>query len=182
MLGGRHHEAVDADDVLVEGGQLHRRVVRKNLAPGLGPEAGNEVDAAHRRPRLAQRGDRTARHRSPAFPAKHRTRGTRAPRSRARRCRSADYESRPCHSLREATHECKRRVGDAAAPGGRLSAVDASATAMRAAPAARWTARRSPQDDQSFRHAHAHHQPAGGNGRERRSGLLDREVHHAAFA
>src|SRR6266545_4762268 len=59
VLRGRHDEAVAAGNVLVEAGQVRRRVVRKRLAPGLGPDAGDEIDAAHRRPRLAQRGDRS---------------------------------------------------------------------------------------------------------------------------
>ena len=50
--------AVDADQVLVEPVDAGGRVVGDGLAPELGPEARDEVDAAHRRPRLAQRGDR----------------------------------------------------------------------------------------------------------------------------
>src|SRR6266542_595328 len=82
VLRGRHDEAVAAGNVLVEAGQVRRRVVRKRLAPGL----------------------------SSAFPPKHRTRGTRVQLSRARRCRPAGYESRPCDSLRETANECKRRA------------------------------------------------------------------------
>ena len=55
VLGRRHHEAVDAGEVVVEARDAVRRVVRRDLAPELGPEPGDEVDAAHRRPRLAQR-------------------------------------------------------------------------------------------------------------------------------
>src|SRR6266545_916529 len=112
VLRGRHDEAVAAGNVLVEAGQVRRRVVRKRLAPGLGPDAGDEIDAAHRRPRLAQRGDRS-----------HQA-------CRRLSLRSIELEVRVCSGpegedaalrttsrghatpLREAANECKRRVCD----------------------------------------------------------------------
>ena len=64
-----------------------RCVVGRDLAPELGPEAGDEVDAAHRRPRLAQRRDRVHEV-AGAQPARAgRTRGRRVTRCRARRSR-----------------------------------------------------------------------------------------------
>lgn len=58
MLRGRHHEAVDADDVLVEPFDVRGGIIGRNLPPELGPEPGHQVDAAHRGPRLAQGRDR----------------------------------------------------------------------------------------------------------------------------
>jgi len=58
VLGRRHHEALDPHGVDVEAGRVGRRVLRGKFAPQLGPETGHEIDAAHRRPRLAQRGNR----------------------------------------------------------------------------------------------------------------------------
>ncbi len=58
VLRGRHHEAVDADEVLVEPLDVRQGVVGRHLPPQLGPEPGHQVDAAHRGPRLAQRRDR----------------------------------------------------------------------------------------------------------------------------
>ena len=58
MLRGRHREAVHTDHVVVEPDDVVRRVIRHDASPELGPEAGDEIDAAHRRPRLAKRRDR----------------------------------------------------------------------------------------------------------------------------
>ena len=58
MLPRRHRESVRAGDVLVEAGEFCRRVVQCNLAPELGPEPRDEIDAAHGRPRLSQGRDR----------------------------------------------------------------------------------------------------------------------------
>src|SRR5262245_6547545 len=59
VLRRGHDESVHPGDRLAETVELDRRVVGHRLAPELGPEAGDEVDAPHRRSWLAQR-----RHRS----------------------------------------------------------------------------------------------------------------------
>ena len=58
VLRRRHREAVAAEEGLVETGELLRHLGRSDLFPELRPEARDEVDSAHRRPRLAERRDR----------------------------------------------------------------------------------------------------------------------------
>src|SRR5437868_9646194 len=58
VLRGRHREAVHTDHVVVEPDDVVRRDIRHDASPELGPEAGDEIDAAHRRPGRAKRRDR----------------------------------------------------------------------------------------------------------------------------
>ena len=97
MLRRGHREAVGADEVASNPSSSARRVVGRDRAPELGPEAGDEVDAAHRRPRLAQRRDRRTRS-AWAQPARRRARGRRATTSRARRCPAAGVSPRSSRS------------------------------------------------------------------------------------
>ena len=55
VLRRRQLVAVGPADRLVEPGDTRRRGVRGDRGPQLRPEAGDEVDAADRRPRLPQR-------------------------------------------------------------------------------------------------------------------------------
>jgi hypothetical protein len=57
VLRRRHRVAVRTDDVPVEALELPRRFLRHEFAPQLRAEADDEVDAADRRSRLAQRRD-----------------------------------------------------------------------------------------------------------------------------
>ena len=59
VLGRGHHETLRPGQGRVESLRACRRVVARDLAPQLGPEAGDEVDAFHGRARLAQRRDRS---------------------------------------------------------------------------------------------------------------------------
>src|SRR6266511_4486838 len=117
VLRGRHDEAVAAGNVLVEAGQVRRRVVRKRLAPGLGPDAGDKIDATHRRPRLAQRGDRshqTCRRLSlRSIELEVRVRSGPEGEDAALRTTSRGHAT----PLREAANECKRHVCDTAPTG-----------------------------------------------------------------
>jgi hypothetical protein len=57
VLRRRHRVSVRADDVTVEALELPRRLLGHEFAPELRAEADDEVDAADRRSRLAQRRD-----------------------------------------------------------------------------------------------------------------------------
>ena len=72
VLRGGQDVAAGADHRLVEPVDAGRRRGRRDGRPQLGPEAGDEVDAADRRPRLAQRGDQRRRPR-PAFARRDRS-------------------------------------------------------------------------------------------------------------
>src|SRR5947209_1550177 len=52
-----HDEPADAHELGVEAGDAVRHVVGRGAPPQIRPKAGHEVDAAHRRPGLAQRRD-----------------------------------------------------------------------------------------------------------------------------
>jgi hypothetical protein len=58
VLGRGHCVAVGADEVAIEALERQDRVVGNDLAPELGAEARNQIDAAHRCSRLAQRRNR----------------------------------------------------------------------------------------------------------------------------
>ena len=102
VLRRRHHEAVRCrPGPSLNPSTLGRRVVGRHLSPELGPEPRDEVDAAHRRPRLAERRD--GRHEVSGRPAQptRRTRGRRARPSRARRCRPGGFSSAQPIRIRE---------------------------------------------------------------------------------
>ena len=85
VLRRRHPVAIGAHDVRVETLKTWWRVVGCDRTPEVGTEAGDEVDAAHRRARLAQRGDRGDEC-SDRLLRVHRTRDRRATACRARTC------------------------------------------------------------------------------------------------
>ena len=64
VLRRRQDVATGADERLVEPSDPGGRDVGRDGCPQLGPEAGDEVDAADRRPRLAQRRDVERRRRA----------------------------------------------------------------------------------------------------------------------
>ena len=57
VLGRRHHETLDTDDVVVETREVRRSFVGRDPAPQLGPEPDDEIHSADGGSRLAQRGD-----------------------------------------------------------------------------------------------------------------------------
>ena len=67
VLRRRHPVALGAHEVRVEALKAWWRVVGCDRTPEVWTEAGDEVDAAHRRARLAQRGDRSDESRTGSF-------------------------------------------------------------------------------------------------------------------